>query len=48
MNNFKENQVTIKEKRLLCGFHNGWNFINSGGFQSKIILKDARKANKSD
>ncbi|EAR93704.2 nephronophthisis protein, putative (macronuclear) [Tetrahymena thermophila SB210] len=37
------NKVIFKEKKLICGFHNGWDFVNRGGGSNRVTLKQQIK-----
>ena len=37
------NKVYIKERRIKCGMHNTWKFINSSGIQNSITLTKISK-----
>ena len=37
------NKIAIKERRIKCGMHNTWKFINSNGLQNSITLTKISK-----
>ena len=37
------NKIAIKERRIKCGIHNTWKFINSNGLQNSITLTKISK-----
>lgn len=37
------NKVVIKDRKLMCGFHNGWGFTNRGGANNFVILKQGQR-----
>lgn len=37
------NKVLFKDRKLVCGFHNGWDFINRGGANNFLILKQGAR-----
>ena len=37
------NKVYIKERKIKCGIHNTWKFINSNGLQNSITLRNITK-----
>ena len=37
------NKVYIKERKIKCGIHNTWKFINSNGLQNSITLRSITK-----
>ena len=38
LNQYNVNEIIIKERRLKCGIHNTWCFINSNGLENSISL----------
>lgn len=42
--NAVSNKVVFKDRKLICGFHNGWEFVNRGGVNNVLILKQGPRS----